>query len=52
MTFRVGKPVLVPKNPALAKDRLYVAKLYTEITRTMQTMLDELAAERRDPIRG
>jgi 1-acyl-sn-glycerol-3-phosphate acyltransferase len=52
ISFRVGKAVQVPKDPALAKDRLYVAKLYTEITRTMQTMVDELAAERRFPILG
>ena len=52
MSFRVGKPVLVPKDPALAKDPLYVSKLYTEITGTMQTMVDELAAERRLPILG
>lgn len=45
-TYRVGKPIQVPKDPALANDREYVGKLYDEITGTMQTMVDELAAER------
>jgi 1-acyl-sn-glycerol-3-phosphate acyltransferase len=52
ISYRVGKAVYLPKDPALARDRYYVAKLYTEITRTMQTMVDELAAERRAPILG
>ncbi len=51
-SFRVGKPVQIPKDPALAKDRLYVAKIFTEITGTMQTMVDELARERRRPVFG
>ena len=41
-SYRVGKPMQLPKDPALAKDRLYVAKIYTEITGTMQAMVDEL----------
>ncbi len=52
MTFRVGKPVFLPKDPELAKDRLFVAQVYTEIVGTMQTMLDELQAERRWPVLG
>jgi 1-acyl-sn-glycerol-3-phosphate acyltransferase len=52
ISYRVGKPIQVPEDPALARDRLYVRTLYTEITSTMQTMLDELSAERRTPVLG
>lgn len=52
ITYRVGKPIYLPKDPALARDREYVANLYQEITTTMQTMVDDLSAERRLPVVG
>jgi 1-acyl-sn-glycerol-3-phosphate acyltransferase len=52
ITYRVGKPVHIPKDPALAKDREYVEHLYCEITSTMQAMVDDLSAERRLPVIG
>lgn len=51
-TYRVGKPIQVPKDPALAKNRAYVGKLYDQITGTMQTMVDELAAKRQTLVLG
>ena len=51
-TYRVGTPIQIPKDPALAQDRDYVGKLYDQITGTMQTMVDELAAERQTPVLG
>jgi 1-acyl-sn-glycerol-3-phosphate acyltransferase len=52
ITYRVGKPFHVPKDPALAKDREYVERLYHEVTSTMQTMVDDLSAERQLPVIG
>jgi 1-acyl-sn-glycerol-3-phosphate acyltransferase len=52
LTYRVGKPIQVPKDPALAKDRAFVGKLYDQITGTMQSMVDELAAKRQSPVLG
>jgi 1-acyl-sn-glycerol-3-phosphate acyltransferase len=52
IVYRVGKPVYLPKDPKLAKNRLFIGKVYTEITRTMQSMMDDLAASRRFPVLG
>ena len=52
IVYDVGKPVYLPKDPELAKNRSFVREVYVEITRTMQTMLDELAEERRFPVLG
>ncbi len=52
IAYKVGKPVHLPKDPKLAKDRQVVAEVYTEITRTMQKMMDELAEKRRFPVLG
>lgn len=52
IVIKVGKPFHLPKDPKLAKDRKFVAEVYTEITRTMQGMMDELAERRRFPVLG
>ena len=52
IVFDVGKPVYLPKDPELAKNRSFVREVYFEITRTMQKMVDELARERRFPVLG
>lgn len=52
IVYKVGKPIHLPKDPKLAKDRNFVREVYTEITRTMQKMMDELAAKRRFPVLG
>ncbi len=52
IVFDVGKPVYLPKDPELAKNRSFVREVYVEITRTMQKMVDELAEERRFPVLG
>ncbi len=52
IVYDVGKPVYLPKDPELAKNRSFVREVYVEITRTMQKMVDELAEERRFPVLG
>jgi len=51
-TYRVGKPIPLPKDPALARDRAYVRQIYDQITATMQAMVDDLAAQRHTPVLG
>jgi 1-acyl-sn-glycerol-3-phosphate acyltransferase len=49
---KVGKPLYLPKDPKLAKKPKLVREVYNEVTRTMQKMMDELAARRRFPVLG
>jgi 1-acyl-sn-glycerol-3-phosphate acyltransferase len=52
LVYKVGKPVYLPKDPKLAKNRRFVRQVYDEVTGTMQKMLDELAQRRRFPVLG
>jgi hypothetical protein len=52
IVYKIGKPIDVPSDPALARDRRLVKQLYHEVIASMQTMVDELAARRRFPILG
>jgi 1-acyl-sn-glycerol-3-phosphate acyltransferase len=52
IVHKVGKPLHLPKDPKLAKNPKFVREVYTEITRTMQKMLDGLAAKRSFPVLG
>ncbi len=54
ITVELGEPIDWPSRygPEAADDDTIVRACYDEITGTMQTMLDRLAAERRHPILG
>ena len=52
ITYQIGKPIYVPRDPERARDRRYVAEVYTELTDTMQKMVNQLARERRFPVLG
>jgi hypothetical protein len=52
LTFRVGTPIRLPRDPELAQDRNYVREIYEKITSTMQAMVDHLAAQRLTPVLG
>lgn len=54
ITVELGEPIDWPSwyGPEAADDDTIVRACYDEITGTMQTMLDRLAAERRHPILG
>jgi hypothetical protein len=52
IVYKVGKPLYLPKDPKLAKKPKLVREVYSEVTRTMQKMMDELAARRRFPVLG
>ncbi len=52
LSYMVGKPMYFPNDPALARDPLFVASVYKDLTRTMQDMVDQLARRRRWPVLG
>jgi len=52
IVFRVGKPIYLPRDPKLARNRRFVSKVLGEVTSSMQYMLDDLASHRRFPILG
>jgi 1-acyl-sn-glycerol-3-phosphate acyltransferase len=52
LAFRVGEPIHLERDPRAAANDRIVRELYDRITRTMQEMLDDLAARRRWPILG
>jgi 1-acyl-sn-glycerol-3-phosphate acyltransferase len=52
LTYRIGPPLRLPHDPALAADRAAVRKIYWQVLGSMQDMLDDLVARRRWPILG
>jgi 1-acyl-sn-glycerol-3-phosphate acyltransferase len=52
IVFRVGKPIYLPRDSKLARNRRFVSKVLSEVTSSMQYMLDDLASHRRFPILG
>jgi 1-acyl-sn-glycerol-3-phosphate acyltransferase len=52
IVFRVGKPIHLPRDPKLARNRRFVSKVLSEVSASMQYMLDDLASHRRFPILG
>jgi hypothetical protein len=51
-SYRVGKPIEMPHDPRLAKDRDAVRRVYDNVTGSMQAMMDDLASHRRFPVIG
>jgi len=52
LTYRVGTPIRLPKDPKLAEDRNFVREIYEKVTSSMQAMVDRLAAQRLAPVLG
>jgi 1-acyl-sn-glycerol-3-phosphate acyltransferase len=52
LNYKVGSPIHLEHDPALADDPEAVQAVYRRVTRVMQEMLDELASRRRFPVIG
>ena len=52
LSYKVGEPVYLERDPKLAHDREAVQHVYDRVTATMQTMADDLARRRRFPVIG
>jgi 1-acyl-sn-glycerol-3-phosphate acyltransferase len=50
--YRVGPPIVCPRDPDRARDRHAVRRVYDRVVDTMQGMLDDLACRRRFPVLG
>lgn len=52
LVYKVGEPLHLPHQPALAQDREALAGVYRQVTEAMQDLLDDLARRRRFPVLG
>jgi len=52
VTYKIAKPIRLEHNPALAKDKRALKRVYRRVMRIMQKMMDDLAAKRRFPVIG
>jgi 1-acyl-sn-glycerol-3-phosphate acyltransferase len=52
ISYSVGSPIDVERSPELANNRTAVGRVYQRVTRSMQTMVDDMARRRRFPVIG